>query len=270
MTHCDGRPSNLEPGAGLEARTRTRTKTRGAAPQSTQLLLAAVLDTYSADFQKCPGWESLRFSLGSFSSMSASWVKVGRSLRSYDQHAERISWEHMQQQWAKQPPTSAPRYRPTRQLTVTSLPRLISARTFLMPSPLPTCQIVASTGWLVIGQSLAWSSYQIVLEKKKGGGGIVINCLIVAAVDCTSRFADDRLMILNVREDAISVDGRQLWTAAAASVTPDMSSIEWKWRLSTATLTLTNAADNRKLKIFSNSGFPLWCSQTCFYFSFQF
>lgn len=51
----------------------------------------------------------------------------------------------------------------TRQLTVTSLPRLISARTFLMPSPLPTCQMVASTGWLVIGQSLAWSSYQIVL-----------------------------------------------------------------------------------------------------------
>lgn len=40
-------------------------------------------------------------------------------------------------------------------LTVTSLPRLISAKTFLMPSPLPTCQMVASTGWLVIGQSLA-------------------------------------------------------------------------------------------------------------------
>lgn len=34
--------------------------------------LGPVLDTYSADFQKCPGWESLRFSLGSFSSMSAS------------------------------------------------------------------------------------------------------------------------------------------------------------------------------------------------------
>lgn len=40
------------------------------------------LDTYSADFQKCPGWDSLRLSLGSFSSMSASWVKVGLSLRS--------------------------------------------------------------------------------------------------------------------------------------------------------------------------------------------
>lgn len=48
-------------------------------------------DTYSADFQKCPGCESLRLSLGSFSSMSARWVKVGLSLRSYAQHAERIS-----------------------------------------------------------------------------------------------------------------------------------------------------------------------------------
>lgn len=53
------------------------------------------------------------------------------------------------------------------ELTVTSLPRLISAKTFLIPCPLPTCQMVASTGWLVIGQSLAWSSYQIVLKKKK-------------------------------------------------------------------------------------------------------
>lgn len=53
------------------------------------------------------------------------------------------------------------------QLTVTSLPRLISARTFFMPSPLPTCQMVASTGWFVIGQSLAWSSYQIVLKRRK-------------------------------------------------------------------------------------------------------
>lgn len=51
------------------------------------------LDTYSADFQKCPGWDSLRLSLGSFSSMSASWVKVGLSLKSYAQQAERISWE---------------------------------------------------------------------------------------------------------------------------------------------------------------------------------
>lgn len=51
-------------------------------------------DTYSADFQKCPGWDSLRLSLGSFSSMSASWVKVGLSLRSYAQQADRISWRH--------------------------------------------------------------------------------------------------------------------------------------------------------------------------------
>lgn len=54
------------------------------------------LDTYSADFQKCPGWDSLRLSLGSFSSMSASWVKVGLSLRSYAQQAERISWDDRQ------------------------------------------------------------------------------------------------------------------------------------------------------------------------------
>lgn len=55
-------------------------------------------------------------------------------------------------------------------LTDTSLPRLISASTFFTPSPLPTCQMVASTGWLVMGQSRACSSYQIVLkgkEKKK-------------------------------------------------------------------------------------------------------
>lgn len=48
-------------------------------------------------------------------------------------------------------------------LTVTSLPRFILARTFFMPSPLPTCQMVASIGWFVIGQSRAWSSYQMVL-----------------------------------------------------------------------------------------------------------
>lgn len=55
-------------------------------------------------------------------------------------------------------------------LTDTSLPRLISASTFFTPSPLPTCQMVASTGWLVMGQSRACSSYQIVLKgrgKKK-------------------------------------------------------------------------------------------------------
>lgn len=47
--------------------------------------------TYSADFQKCPGWESRRFSLGSFSSMSISWMKLGLSCRSKAQQADRIS-----------------------------------------------------------------------------------------------------------------------------------------------------------------------------------
>lgn len=47
--------------------------------------------TYSADFQKCPGWESLRFSLGSFSSMSISRLKLGLSCRSKAQQADRIS-----------------------------------------------------------------------------------------------------------------------------------------------------------------------------------
>ena len=51
-------------------------------------------------------------------------------------------------------------------LTVTSLPRLASANTFLIPSLLPTSQILASTGWLVIGQSPTCSSYQIVLKMK--------------------------------------------------------------------------------------------------------
>lgn len=174
------------------------------------------LDTYSADFQKWPGWDSLRLSLGSFSNMSASWVKVGLSLRSYAQQAERISWED-KPLWVNAFGKSqscthwTERYEQmnnsetfamswylciTRawliicqsytsrinififwmtdtlvfQLTVTSLPRLISAKTFFMPSPLPTCQIVASTGWFVIGQSLAWSSYQMVL---KGGKAVV-------------------------------------------------------------------------------------------------
>lgn len=49
-------------------------------------------------------------------------------------------------------------------LTVTSLPRLASANTCLVPSLLPTSQILASTGWLVIGQSPTCSSYQIVLK----------------------------------------------------------------------------------------------------------
>lgn len=47
--------------------------------------------TYSADFQKCPGCESLRFSLGSFSSMSISSGKLGLSCRSKAQQADRIS-----------------------------------------------------------------------------------------------------------------------------------------------------------------------------------
>lgn len=66
-------------------------------------------------------------------------------------------------------------------LTVTSFPRLISARTFLMPSPLPTCQMVASTGWLVIGQSLAWSSYQMVLQggnQQYGHSPEPVNCKV--------------------------------------------------------------------------------------------
>lgn len=66
-------------------------------------------------------------------------------------------------------------------LTVTSFPRLISARTFLIPSPLPTCQMVASTGWLVIGQSLAWSSYQMVLKggnQQYGHSPEPVNCKV--------------------------------------------------------------------------------------------
>lgn len=51
-----------------------------------------------------------------------------------------------------------------KRLTVTSLPRLASASTLLMPSLLPTSQILASTGCLVIGQSLTCSSYQTVLK----------------------------------------------------------------------------------------------------------
>lgn len=177
------------------------------------------LDTYSADFQKCPGWDSLRLSLGSFSSMSASCVKVGLSLRSYAQQAERISWDD-KPLWVNAPGQSTEpcahrtvdyewrsiekvsqtcwylcitrawfiiyRSHTSRinihfsdwlvllfQLTVTSLPRLISAKTFFIPSPLPTCQMVASTGWLVIGQSLAWSSYQMVLKKGRKAKSII-------------------------------------------------------------------------------------------------
>lgn len=56
---------------------------------SRDVLTAA--NTHSADFQKCPGWESRRFSFGSFSSISMRTVKLGLSPGSKDQHAERIS-----------------------------------------------------------------------------------------------------------------------------------------------------------------------------------
>lgn len=39
----------------------------------------AGMGTYSADFQKWPGWERRRLRFGSFSSMSMSLVKVGLS-----------------------------------------------------------------------------------------------------------------------------------------------------------------------------------------------
>ena len=48
-------------------------------------------------------------------------------------------------------------------LTVTSFPRLTEASTRFIPSPLPICQIRASAAWFLKGQSLACSSYQIVL-----------------------------------------------------------------------------------------------------------
>ncbi|TNN86803.1 hypothetical protein EYF80_002986 [Liparis tanakae] len=64
--------------------------------------------------------------------MSASWVKVvrpagGEDLLRRQKHSEVTPGA----------------------TKVTSLPRLISAKTFLMPSPLPTCQMVASTCWLI-------------------------------------------------------------------------------------------------------------------------
>lgn len=49
-------------------------------------------------------------------------------------------------------------------LTLTSLPRLMEARRRFVPSPLPICQIRASAAWFLKGQSLACSSYQIVLQ----------------------------------------------------------------------------------------------------------
>lgn len=54
-------------------------------------VLWAAAGTHSADFQKCPGWESRRFSFGSFSSISMRTVKLGLSLSSKAQQAERIS-----------------------------------------------------------------------------------------------------------------------------------------------------------------------------------
>lgn len=54
-------------------------------------------------------------------------------------------------------------------LTLTSFPRLTEARTRLIPSPLPICQIKASAGWCLKGQSLACSSYQTVLWRCTGG-----------------------------------------------------------------------------------------------------
>lgn len=66
----------------------------GTLRQTPQGLTAAVAHggrTYSADFQKCPGWERRRFSLGSFSSMSISWLKLGLSCRLKAQQADRIS-----------------------------------------------------------------------------------------------------------------------------------------------------------------------------------
>lgn len=53
--------------------------------------LLSLHDTYSVVFQ-CPGWESLRLSLGSLSSMPASWVKGGLSCAVKDQQADRISY----------------------------------------------------------------------------------------------------------------------------------------------------------------------------------
>lgn len=56
--------------------------------------------TYSADFQKCPGWESRRFSLGSFSSISINRLKLGLSCRSKAQQADRISCKEHRGQWS--------------------------------------------------------------------------------------------------------------------------------------------------------------------------
>lgn len=49
--------------------------------------------TYSADFQKCPGWERRRFRFGNFSSRSTSLEKLGLSSCLKAQQKSRISWE---------------------------------------------------------------------------------------------------------------------------------------------------------------------------------
>lgn len=49
--------------------------------------------TYSADFQKCPGWERRRFLFGNFSNKSTSLEKLGRSSCLNAQHRSRMSWK---------------------------------------------------------------------------------------------------------------------------------------------------------------------------------
>lgn len=85
--HTGPAPSEVgqPPGGQNKAQKRSVSEFRVA-----QMFLTAA-NTHSADFQKCPGWESRRFSFGSFSSMSMRTVKLGLSLRSNDQHADRIS-----------------------------------------------------------------------------------------------------------------------------------------------------------------------------------
>lgn len=48
--------------------------------------------TYSADFQKCTGWDRRRLRFGSFSSSSTSLEKLGRSSCSYAQQNSRMSY----------------------------------------------------------------------------------------------------------------------------------------------------------------------------------
>lgn len=63
--------------------------------------------TYSADFQKCPGWERRRLRLGSFSSSSTSLEKLGLSSCSCAQQNRRMSWKRAERyrtlkQWRKE------------------------------------------------------------------------------------------------------------------------------------------------------------------------